>query len=144
MLRLMGPETRLCDGTTRREFLRAGGLSLFSGLTLPRFLAARERQGATHEPKAQAVILLNLFGGPSHLDMFDMKPDAPVEVRGEFQPVSTSVPGLSICELLPLTAARMHRATLIRTHSHPYNSHNPYNVLTGFAASGATIRRSAA
>jgi hypothetical protein len=133
MLRLIGRPTRLCDGTTRREFMQAGGLSLFSGLTLPRFLAAREPSAALRPAKAHSVIVLNLFGGPSHLDTFDLKPDAPLEIRGEFKPIATSVPGLSICELLPQSAARMHRATLIRTHSHPYNSHNPYNVLTGFS-----------
>jgi hypothetical protein len=78
------------------------------------------------------VILVNLFGGPSHLDMFDMKPEAPAEVRGEFRPIPTSLTGLSICEHLPRLAARMHRATLIRSVSHTYNSHNPYAVLTGF------------
>ncbi len=78
------------------------------------------------------MILLNLFGGPSHIDMFDPKPLAPANVRGEFSPIATSIPGVQICELLPMTARALDRATLIRTHSHPYNSHNPYNVLTGF------------
>src|SRR5579872_480878 len=64
--------------------------------------------------------------------MFDMKPAAPEQVRGEFKPIDTSVPGLSICELLPLTARIMDRTALIRTYSHRYNSHNPYNVYTGF------------
>jgi hypothetical protein len=76
--------------------------------------------------------LLNLFGGPPHQDMFDMKPQAPENVRGEFTPIDTSVPGLQICELLPEIAKVMDRASLIRTYSHKYNSHNPYNVLTGF------------
>ena len=64
------------------------------------------------------MILLNLFGGPSHLDMFDFKPKAPVEIYGEFKPISISLPGLQICEHLPLTARWMNRATLIRTVSH--------------------------
>jgi hypothetical protein len=132
MLRIMGRSARVCDGTTRREVLQAGGLALFSGVSLPQLLQAKA-ESAPREGSAKAVLLLNLFGGPSHLDMFDMKPDAPENVRGEFQPIATSVPGLSICELMPKTAARMHRATLIRTHSHPYNSHNPYNVLTGYS-----------
>jgi hypothetical protein len=76
--------------------------------------------------------LVNLFGGPSHLDMFDMKPEAPAEVRGEFRPIATSVPGLQICEHLPRISKWMHRATLIRSVTHGYNSHNPYGVLTGF------------
>lgn len=129
MLRVLGGKAKACDGLTRREVLRVGGLSLFAGLTLPQLLAAGEsRPGA----KAKSVILINLFGGPPHQDMFDMKPDAPDKVRGEFKPIATSVPGTQVCELLPKTALLMNRATLIRSYSHKYNSHNPYNVLTGF------------
>lgn len=129
MLRLLGHAATACDGLTRREVLRVGGLSLFSGLTLPRFLAASNNRLPS---SAKSVILINLFGGPPHQDMFDMKPEAPENVRGEFKPIATSVPGTQICELLPKTALLMDRATLIRTYSHKYNSHNPYNVLTGF------------
>ncbi|MBI5759490.1 MAG: DUF1501 domain-containing protein [Planctomycetales bacterium] len=129
MLRLLGRSVAVCDGQTRREVLRVGGLSLFSGLTLPRYLAASD---ARRTASAKSVILINLFGGPPHQDMFDMKPNAPENVRGEFKPIATSVPGTQICELLPQTALLMDRATLIRTYSHKYNSHNPYNVLTGF------------
>jgi hypothetical protein len=133
VLRVLGRPGNACDGLTRRDLLRVGGLSLFTSITLPRVLAARETaRSAAPRSKARSVILLNLFGGPSHLDMFDLKPEAPAEVRGEFKPIATSVPGLQICELLPETARRMHRATLIRTVSHGYNSHNPYGVLTGF------------
>ncbi len=127
-MRILGPKTAACDGIPRRDLLRVGALSLFGGMTLPRLLRAAE--GA--HGKARSVILLNLFGGPSHLDMFDLKPAAPAEIRGEFRPISTSVPGLHICEHLPRTAAHMHRMCLIRTMSHGYNSHNPYSVLTGF------------
>jgi hypothetical protein len=132
MLRISGHGKRACDGIARRELLRVGGLSLLEAVTLPRFLRAAASQREERPASARAVILLNLFGGPSHLDMFDMKPAAPANVRGEFQPIETSVPGLGISELMPQIARRMHRATLIRTHSHPYNSHNPYNVMTGF------------
>jgi Protein of unknown function (DUF1501) len=121
-----------CDRISRREVLRAGGLSLFSSMTLPRLLQAAARGPKRAAPQARSIILLNLFGGPSHLDMFDMKPGAPAEVRGEFQPIATSVPGLQICEHLPRLARWMHKATLIRSVSHSYNSHNPYAVLTGF------------
>ncbi len=109
-----------------------GGLSLFGGLTLPTFLEAARSHPAVQPGTAKSVILLNLFGGPPHMDMFDLKPNAPANIRGEFKPIDTSVPGLQICELLPLTAKIMDRCTLIRTYSHKYNSHNPYNVLTGF------------
>lgn len=120
------------NGTSRRELLRAGGLGLMGGLSLPRLLQVAAASPAALRGRARSVILLNLFGGPPHQDMFDLKPDAPDTVRGEFRPISTSLPGVQICELLPKTARLMDRATLIRTYSHRYNSHNPYNVLTGF------------
>jgi len=133
VLRINAGRVRTCDGVSRRELLRAGGLSLFSSLTLSRLLQAREAQaGRPPVGRVRSVILINLFGGPSHIDMFDMKPDAPVEIRGEFQPIATSLPGLHICELLPSMARWMHKATLIRSVTHGYNSHNPYAVLTGF------------
>ena len=121
----------LPDRLTRRELLRVGGLSLF-GMNLPHILKAAERSTVETPARAKSVILFNLLGGPSHMDMFDMKPEAPLEIRGEFSPIETSVPGLSICELLPNTAKRMHNATLIRTISHTYNSHDPLAIMTGF------------
>jgi hypothetical protein len=111
---------------TRREVLRAGALSLFGALALPSAASARR------SAKAKSVILIDLFGGPSHLDMFDPKPDAPKEIRGEFDSIATALPGVRVCEHLPRLAARLDRASLIRTLSHPYNSHNPYAVMTGF------------
>ncbi|MEO2031562.1 MAG: DUF1501 domain-containing protein [Planctomycetaceae bacterium] len=131
MLRILGRPKAACDGLTRRDLLSVGGLSLFGGVTLPSLLRAQQSGPAGHGT-ARSVVLLNLFGGPPHMDMFDLKPDAPENVRGELKPISTSVPGLQISELLPKTAELMDRATLIRTYSHKYNSHNPYNVLTGF------------
>jgi hypothetical protein len=130
MLRLLGRGTRLCDGMTRREVLQAGAISSL-GLTLPGLLQA-ETAAPANGP-AKAIILVNLIGGPSHQDMFDMKPDAPDNIRGEFKPISTSVPGLQICEHLPRTAGLMHHSSLIRTHSHLYNTHSPYNMLTGYS-----------
>ncbi len=132
MLRILGRNATACDGLTRRDLLAVGGISLFGGLTLPTLLRAEQAGGKSHSSAAKSVVLLNLFGGPPHLDMFDLKPNAPENVRGEFKPISTSVPGLQISELLPKTAKLMDRATLIRTYSHKYNSHNPYNVLTGY------------
>ncbi|HVC98028.1 MAG TPA: DUF1501 domain-containing protein [Pirellulales bacterium] len=132
MLRILASGTRACDGVTRRELMRIGALSLFSGISLPRLLEASQRAPGGRRGRANSVILLNLFGGPSHLDMFDLKPAAPAEIRGEFKPIASSLPGQEICEHLPKTAQWMHRTTLIRTVSHGYNSHNPYNVLTGF------------
>src|SRR5437588_6635635 len=103
MLSVLGHGSKLCDGLNRREFLRVGGLSLFGGLAWPRLLCAAE-QGADRRARAKSVILFNLLGGPSHLDMFDLKPTAPAEVRGEFRPIATSLTGLQICEHLPNTA----------------------------------------
>jgi hypothetical protein len=132
MLRILGNATKACDGLSRREVMRVGALSLFGSVTLPRLLWARERSSGRRPARARSVILLNLFGGPSHLDTFDLKPDAPAEVRGEFKPIRTSLPGAEVCELLPRLARWMHRTCLIRTVSHRYNSHNPYGVLTGY------------
>lgn len=121
----------LPDGLARRELLRVGGLSLF-GMSLPRMLQAAEQSAGRVPGAAKSVILFNLLGGPSHMDMFDMKPDAPAEIRGEFQPIETSLPGLQICEHLPETAKWMHKASLIRTISHKYDSHDPLIIMTGF------------
>jgi hypothetical protein len=117
---------------SRREALQVGGLSLFAGLTLPRILRAEAHSVAAGTGTAKSVILLNLFGGPPHQDLFDLKPLAPSQIRGEFQPIDTTVPGVQIGELLPEIAQVMDRCSLIRTYSHKYNSHNPYNVYTGF------------
>lgn len=117
---------------TRREVMRVGGLSLFAGMTIPRLLAAAGEGGRKPHGRARSVVLFNLLGGPSHQDMFDMKPQAPVEIRGEFQPIATSLPGLQICEHLPNTARLMHKACLIRSVTHNYNAHNPLNIMTGF------------
>jgi len=131
MLRILGSAKATCDGLTRREALQAGALSLFGGLTLSNTsLAATSvdrRSG-----RAKAVILLDLFGGPSHIDMFDLKPQAPEEIRGPFKPIATSLPGVQICEHMPRIAKMMHKLCTIRSVSHRYNSHNPYAVMTGF------------
>src|SRR5882762_6518871 len=87
-----------CDGVSRRNFLRIGALGL-GGLSLPQLLAAEAASGIRRSHKA--VIMIFLPGGPSHQDMFDLKGDAPREVRGEFKPIATNVPGLQICEHLP-------------------------------------------
>jgi len=126
MIRILGYPTAACDGLTRRDLLRAGSLALLgaAGLTRPGAAAGHGR--------AKAVILLDLFGGPSHIDSFDPKPDAPPEVRGEFGTIPTVLPGVRVCEHLPRLARMLDRLTLIRTVSHRYNSHNPYGVMTGF------------
>ena len=118
-----------CSGpVSRREFLRAGALGL-GGLTLPGLLAARA--GGT-APET-SVILFWMWGGPSHLETFDLKPAAPAAYRGPFRPVRTTVPGLDVCELFPLLAGRAHRFSLVRSLHHTMASHNDgsIEVLTG-------------
>ena len=123
MLRVMGHSTAACDGLTRRALLQAGGLSLLSGM-LGTGSAYSATPGKTPGP-VRSVVLIDLFGGPSHLDMFDPKPDAPAEIRGEFQAIRTTLPGVLVSEHLPRVSRWMDRTCLIRTVSHPYNSHNP-------------------
>jgi hypothetical protein len=97
---------------TRRSFLRAGGLA-FCGLTLADFLRLRALAGPD-APRAKSAVLIHLSGGPSHLDMYDMKPQAPVEYRGEFSPIRTNVPGMEICELMPLQAQIADKFAILR------------------------------
>tara|TARA_B100001123_G_scaffold202114_1_gene229303 strand:- start:181 stop:1596 length:1416 start_codon:yes stop_codon:yes gene_type:complete len=138
MLSINDRKVKLCDGASRREFMRVGGLSLFGSMSLPQLLRAAEvdRRGGP----AKSIIMFNLLGGPSHMDMFDMKPDAPAELRGEFKPISTSLPGLQICEHMPALSKWMHRSTLIRTYSHEFNSHDPLSFMTGFTDAQITAQ----
>lgn len=101
-----------CDGVSRREFLKVGGLAL-GGLTLPQLLEVEAKAGIRKSHKA--VIMVFLPGGPPHQDMFDLKPDAPAEIRGEFKPIKTNVPGIEICEHLPRLAKMMDRFAVIRS-----------------------------
>ena len=130
MLSLLGNAQRYCDGVSRRSFLSIGALAA-GGLTLPQLLRAESesRRGRSHK----AVIMVFLSGGPPHQDMFDLKPDAPVEIRGEFKPIATAIPGYSICEHLPQLAARANKYAVIRTLSHEDNNHlmSTHHVLTG-------------
>src|SRR5207248_6042041 len=89
--------------------------------------------------KAKSVLIVFLTGAPSHLDTFDMKPDAPVEVRGQFKPIATKVPGLFVCEHLPLLAARADRYAVVRSLAHRENNHlvATHHVLTGYPQPGA-------
>jgi hypothetical protein len=128
MFSVLGGSRTACDGLTRREVLRVGGLSMFGALLRP----GTGKAAGPPAGKARSVILIDLFGGPSHLDTFDPKPAAPAEVRGEFAAIATTLPGVQVSEHLPRTARWLHRTCLIRTVTHGYNSHNPYAVMTGF------------
>src|SRR5262249_34881599 len=111
--------------------LRIGGLGLL-GLSLPGLLQAA---GGARKAKAKSVIFLHQWGGPSHVDTFDMKPNAPAEVRGEFKAMPSSAPGIPVCELLPRTAKVMDKVTLVRSLHHQMKNHNSagYYCLTGHA-----------
>jgi hypothetical protein len=130
MLRITAGNRRLCDGLSRRELLKVGGAGLL-GLDLPGLLAAAT--DARTGPKAKSLILFVLEGGPAHQDLWDMKPDAPAEIRGEFAPIATTVPGLSFCEHLPLLSGQAHHLTLVRSVHHTIADHNAgaYFALTG-------------
>jgi len=118
---------------SRRSLLRVGGLGML-GLNMPGLLRAAE-QGEPLPARAKRVIFLFQWGGPSHLDTFDMKPDAPAEIRGPLRPISSVVPGLPVCEHFPEMAKRMDRVTLIRSMTHTMKNHNSagYYALTGHA-----------
>ena len=115
---------------SRREFLRVGALGGL-GLTLPELLAADQAGGAS---RADACIVIFLNGGPSHLDMWDLKPEAPSEIRSPFRSIPTTVPGVHFCEHLPRLARQMHRCTLVRSMNHSVNNSHAaavYAALTG-------------
>lgn len=112
MLTLWGSPRRYCDRIHRRDFLRIGALGL-GGLALPDILRLRAQAGTASSPRA--VIMVCLAGGPSHLDMYDLKPDAPADYRGEFKAIKTNVPGFDICEHMPLQARIADKLALVRT-----------------------------
>lgn len=144
MLTVPGTAARLCDGLSRRDLLRVGGISLM-GLSIPNMLALQAAQAAEAKGggsagafgKAKSVIYLFLQGGPSHIDIWDPKPDAPDNIRGKFKPIPTKIPGTMFAETMPLLAQQMHRATLIRSVSYtPAGLFNHtaamYQMVTGF------------
>lgn len=121
----------------RRGFLQVGALGL-GGLTLPHLLQL-QAQGAPQPRSQKSIIMVYLHGGPPHMDMFDMKPEGPVEIRGEFRPVRTNLPGLEICELMPKLATIADKLSVIRnlTFNEYLEGHNPPLVYTGFYNSTA-------
>ncbi|MDB5392258.1 MAG: hypothetical protein JWM11_7904, partial [Planctomycetaceae bacterium] len=138
MLQILGQSSPLCDGISRREMLRAGGLGTL-GLSLPTLLQARAARAETSSKKtlshgtAKSCIILFLMGGPPQHSTWDPKPKAPIEVRGEFNPISTAVPGMQICELLPQTALVADRLAILRAMSTGDNAHSSsgYYMQTG-------------
>lgn len=128
MLTIHGERTRFCDGVSRRNFLKIGALGL-GGLTLPDIFRAEASAGSKNSHKA--VIMIFLPGGPSHQDMFDLKTDAPSEIRGEFKPIKTNVPGIQICEHLPMLAGMMDKMAIIRSIVGATGDHYAVQCLTG-------------
>jgi hypothetical protein len=123
--------TGFCDGVSRRDFLRIGGLAL-GGLALPDLLQAEARAGIAKSHKA--IIMVFLPGGPPHQDMLDLKMDAPSGIRGEFKPIATNVPGLEICEHLPKLAAMMDKFAVLRAVVGARGEHAAVQCLTGYPA----------
>jgi len=109
-----------CGGVSRRKLLQVGAAGMM-GLSLPELLAAEIVPGFLR-PRADSLIIIFLNGGPSHLDMWDMKPDGPSEIRGEFKPIDTSLVGVQLSEHLPKLAQQMHRCTLVRSMHHSVNN----------------------
>lgn len=162
MIVLPGARVRCCEGWTRREWLRIGGLGT---LGLPLATLLRERATAQSSSpshsifgRARSCIVVFLFGAPAHQDIWDLKPLAPAEFRGEFQPIASSVSGIQVGEHIPLIARRLHHLALLRSVTHPDNTHtvamhymltgqrhtqpstNPQNQPTDFPCFGAVVR----
>ncbi len=133
MLKWLGSPATACDGFSRRDVLQVGGLGAL-GILLPEVLKGRAMAtGSTGSARADACILVYLFGGPSQLDTFDLKPDAPADFRGEFRPIETNVPGISICEHFSLLAAQADKYAIVRSmhHGHPRHGYGLYYMFTG-------------
>jgi uncharacterized protein (DUF1501 family) len=148
MLNVTGRPVTACNGLSRRNILQIGGAGLL-GASLDRVLAGEARAASSAPaPRAKAVIFLYLFGGPSQLDTFDMKPEAPSTIRGPYQPIAARTPDLRVCEHLPLTAQITDRISVIRTVSHTHNDHNAAHLIqTGhpwprIAANGQDVNAS--
>src|ERR1043165_1717328 len=112
MLTFLGSPRQFCDRVNRRDFLKVGALGV-GGLTLADFLRLRAETGGGAKPRA--VIMVCLAGGPSHMDMYDLKPGAPSGYRGEFRPIRSKVPGFDLCEHMPLQARITDKLALVRT-----------------------------
>jgi hypothetical protein len=139
MLTIFGPRSSgFCDGVSRRGFLRIGTLAMGGAvLNLTDLLrseaSARSTAGGTKKRGHKAVINIFLAGGPPHQDTFDLKPDAPSEVRGEFKPIATSAPGVEICEVFPRLARHMDKAAIIRSVVGATGRHDLYQCNSGWA-----------
>lgn len=133
MLRILGNPAKTCDGVGRRELLQACGAGML-GMSLPKLLAAEALQ-TPQVARAKSVLFVFLYGGPSQLETFDMKPEAPSSIRGPFKSIASRTPDLRICEHLPRLAERSDKYAVVRTVHHPQNDHNG----THFIQTGHTL-----
>ncbi len=149
MFSLLGQSGRLCDGISRRELLRIGGLSAL-GLSLPDLLRASQiagpPKGIVNDPtfgRAKNILYVWLQGGPPQHETFDPKPDAPIEIRGPFKPIQTNVPGIQFCELLPRIARIADKLAVVRSLHTDNDLHDAsgYEVLTGYRYTGTNSRQ---
>lgn len=131
MLTISGAPRRFCDGLSRRELLRIGSLTI-GGLTFADLLRVRATAAAPSPTRDKAIIMVYLNGGPSHIDLYDLKPDAPVEYRGEFRPIRTNVPGFDIGELMPRQARLADKLAIIRNMQFKQQGHTSPELYTGF------------
>src|SRR5262245_17529502 len=145
MLTLLGPSSsrRHCDGISRRDFVRIGSIGV-GGLTLAQLLAMECAQANDSQPRTgkssgrhKSLIMIFLCGGPPHQDLYDIKIDAPAEVRGEFDPIPTAVPGIEICQLLPNMARIMDKLVPIRSVVGCRDDHAGYQCFTGHLSQNA-------
>jgi hypothetical protein len=133
MITMLGSKRRCCDGMTRRETLRAGALTALGGFSLADLMRVEAAAETTRrDGKAKNVMLLFLLGGAPTQDMWDLKPDAPDGIRGEFKPVATNVPGIQISEHLPRTAKWLHKMAIVRSLTHKAGCHNTLPCYTGY------------
>lgn len=131
--------SRFCDGVSRRQCLRIGASGFLGGLTLPGLLQMQATASTGAEPKAKSCIFLFLQGGPSTIDMWDLKPEAPAEIRGPYRPIRTNVPGTFVGEHCHRSAKVADQFTILRSHSHNDNGHTTgfHYVMTGYRANFA-------
>ena len=130
MLTIWGAGQRFCDQVTRRNFLAIGAFG--AGLSLSNLLRLRAAQLGPRRAGNKAALMIYLPGGPPHLDMYDLKPSAPAEFRGEFKPIRTNVPGVEICELLPQQAQMWDKLTVIRSIV-AADEHSDSEIMTGYS-----------
>ncbi len=137
MLRILGSPKTLCNGLTRRDLLQVGGFGL-GGLSLSQLLESQSAEAASSHAdlassfgRAKRCIILFLYGSPSQLETYDMKPEAPVQIRGTMEPIRSSLPGLDVCEYMPRMARIMDRTSVIRSVTHPHPVHGVAYAMTG-------------